>query len=191
MPILLKGISTWEDAVLAYEAGLQGIVLSNHGGRQLDMSRSGLEVLVEVVDELKQRGYWPNPNFHIFVDGGVRRATDVLKALALGASAVGIGRAFLYSFCAYGQEGVEHAFKILRDEFEMNMRLLGITSLDQLRPEMVDARALNVHTAPTASDNLYNATCEFSDLCMTRNNCKLTSYADQPLSLAPFKGSKL
>lgn len=148
--------------MLAVQEGVQGIVLSNHGGRQLDMSRSGVEVLVEVVDALKQRGLWPNPNFHIFVDGGVRRATDVLKALALGASAVGIGRGFLYSFCAYGQEGVEHAFKILREEFEMNMRLLGIRTLDELRPEMVDARALNVHTAPTAPDHLFNNTCKCS-----------------------------
>ena len=160
VPIVLKGIATWEDAVLAVESGVQGIVLSNHGGRQLDMSRSGLEVLVEVVDALKERGYWPNPNFHIFVDGGVRRATDVLKALALGASAVGIGRGFLYSFCAYGQEGVEHAFKILREEFEMNMRLLGINNLSELKPEMVDARALSTHTAPTPSDNLFNNICK-------------------------------
>lgn len=166
MPIILKGIATWEDAVMAVEAGVQGIVLSNHGGRQLDMARSGVEVLVEVVDALKERGMWPNPNFSIFVDGGVRRATDVLKALALGASAVGIGRGFLYSFCAYGQDGVEHAFRILREEFEMNMRLLGIKTLAELRPEMVDARALTAHTAPTPSDNLYNAICEC--LCHSR-----------------------
>ncbi len=142
------------------EAGVQGIVLSNHGGRQLDMARSGVEVLLEVTEKLRERGLWPNPNFHIFVDGGVRRGTDVLKALALGASAVGIGRGFLYSFCAYGQDGVEHAFKILRDEFEMNMRLLGITKIDQLRPEMVDARALASHSVPTPSDNLFGQICK-------------------------------
>jgi L-lactate dehydrogenase (cytochrome) len=99
------------------------------------------------------------------VDGGVKRATDVLKALALGASAVGIGRGFLYSFCAYGQDGVEHAFKILRDEFEMNMRLLGITKLSDIKPEMVDARALSVHTAPTPADNLFNSVCEYK-ICL-------------------------
>ncbi|KAG6876629.1 hypothetical protein C0992_012205 [Termitomyces sp. T32_za158] len=114
MPIILKGISTPEDAILALEAGCQGIVLSNHGGRQLDTARSGLENLIEVVAALKKRGPWPNPHFSVFVDGGVRRASDVLKALALGASAVGIGRGFLYSFCAYGQEGVEKAIEILR-----------------------------------------------------------------------------
>ena len=114
VPIILKGVGCWEDAVLAAEAGVQGIVLSNHGGRQLDMARSGIEVLVEVVDALKLRGLFPNPNFEIYVDGGVRRATDVLKALALGAKAVGLGRPFLYSFCAYGEDGVEHAIKIIR-----------------------------------------------------------------------------
>ena len=89
MPIILKGIGSAEDAVLAYEAGVQGIVLSNHGGRQLDFSRSAIEVLVEVVRELKkQRGLtFPNEKFQLFVDGGVRRATDVLKAVALGATA--------------------------------------------------------------------------------------------------------
>ena len=182
MPIILKGIGCWEDAVLAAEAGVQGIVLSNHGGRQLDMARSGIEVLVEVVDALKMRGLFPNPNFEIYVDGGVRRATDVLKALALGAKAVGLGRPFLYSFCAYGEEGVEHAIKIIRvrdtflrsnypanvslpqDELEMNMRLLGIRTLDELKPEMVDARALNSHTGVPPQDNLFNSTCKFANV---------------------------
>lgn len=114
MPIIIKGVSTAEDAILAYESGVQGIVLSNHGGRQLDTARSGLEVLVEVVAALRAKGYHPDPKFEIFVDGGVRRASDVLKALALGAKAVGVGRAFLYAFCSYGQEGVERAIQIFR-----------------------------------------------------------------------------
>jgi L-lactate dehydrogenase (cytochrome) len=114
VPIVLKGIATAEDALLAYDAGVQGIVLSNHGGRQLDTARSGIENLVEVVDALKTRGPWPNPNFEVFIDGGVRRASDVLKALALGAKAVGVGRGFMYAFSSYGQEGVEKAIQILR-----------------------------------------------------------------------------
>ena len=114
VPIILKGIGCAEDAVLAYEAGVQGIVLSNHGGRQLDTARSGIEVLVEVVQALRLRGYYPDPKFEIYVDGGVRRASDVLKAIALGATAVGVGRPFLYAFCAYGQEGVEKAIQIFR-----------------------------------------------------------------------------
>ena len=103
--------------MLAYEAGVEGIVLSNHGGRQLDTARSGLEVLVEVVTALRAAGYHPPPPgrmFEIYVDGGVRRASDVLKAIALGATAVGVGRPFLYAFCAYGQEGVEKAVQIFR-----------------------------------------------------------------------------
>lgn len=114
MHIILKGVATPEDAILAYEAGCQGIVLSNHGGRQLDTSRSGVENLIDIVAALKTKGPWPNPNFSVFVDGGVRRASDVLKAIALGASAVGIGRGFLYAFSSYGQEGVEKAIQILR-----------------------------------------------------------------------------
>jgi L-lactate dehydrogenase (cytochrome) len=89
VPLILKGVQCWEDALQAYDEGLAGVVLSNHGGRQLDFARSGIEVLVEVVIHLKQkRGLsFPNDKFSLFVDGGVRRATDVLKAIALGASA--------------------------------------------------------------------------------------------------------
>ena len=159
--IILKGVSTPEDAILAYEAGCQGIVLSNHGGRQLDTSRSGLENLIDIVAALKTKGPWPNPNFSIFVDGGVRRASDVLKALALGASAVGVGRGFLYAFSSYSQDGVERAIEILRDEFEMNMRLIGARSINEIVPEMVDASALHSHAGITPADNLYNTTCKF------------------------------
>lgn len=123
MPIILKGIQTWEDAVLARQAGLNGIVLSNHGGRQLDFARSGIEVLVEVVEELKKRKLWNPDEFEIYVDGGVRRSGDILKAICLGAKAVGIGRPFLYAYSAYGVDGVERAIQILKDELEMNMRL--------------------------------------------------------------------
>jgi len=168
MHIILKGVATPEDAILAYEAGCQGIVLSNHGGRQLDTSRSGVENLIDIVAALKTKGSWPNPNFSVFVDGGVRRASDVLKAIALGASAVGVGRGFLYAFSSYGQEGVERAIQILRDEFEMNMRLLGARTISEVVPEMVDASALRSHAGLTPSDNLYNSTY-------------------QPLSLASFK----
>ena len=89
VPIVLKGVQTWEDALEAYDQNLAGAVLSNHGGRQLDFARSGIEVLVEVVEKFKEkRGItFPNDRFQLFVDGGVRRATDVLKAIALGATA--------------------------------------------------------------------------------------------------------
>jgi L-lactate dehydrogenase (cytochrome) len=89
VPLILKGVQTWEDALEAYDQNLAGVVLSNHGGRQLDFARSGIEVLVEVVEKFKEkRGItFPNDRFQLFVDGGVRRATDVLKAVALGATA--------------------------------------------------------------------------------------------------------
>ena len=89
VPLILKGVQCWEDALEAYDRGLAGVVLSNHGGRQLEFSRSGVETLVEVVRELKARRglMFPNEKFQLFVDGGVRRATDVLKAVALGATA--------------------------------------------------------------------------------------------------------
>ena len=89
MPLILKGVQCWEDALQAYDLGLAGVVLSNHGGRQLDFARSGLEILVEVVEKLgEKRGLkFPNGRFELYVDGGVRRATDVIKAVALGATA--------------------------------------------------------------------------------------------------------
>lgn len=183
MHIILKGVSTPEDAILAYEAGCQGIVLSNHGGRQLDTSRSGLENLIDIVAALKTKGPWPNPNFSIFVDGGVRRASDVLKAIALGASAVGVGRGFLYAFSSYGQEGVERAIEILRDEFEMNMRLIGARSINELVPEMVDASALHAHAGITPADNLYNTTCKF---CSTRLESVANGLEYRPTSWPRF-----
>ncbi|KAJ7768469.1 FMN-dependent dehydrogenase-domain-containing protein [Mycena metata] len=158
MPLILKGVQCWEDALEAYDVGVAGVVLSNHGGRQLDFARSGIEILVEVVAKLKEkRGLsFPNEKFQLFVDGGVRRATDVLKAIALGATAVGVGRPFLYSFCAYGQEGVEKAFQILHDEFEMNLRLLGARTLKDVVPEMVDASNVSSHIVAVPGDSLYN-----------------------------------
>ena len=163
VPIILKGIGCAEDAVLAYEAGVQGIVLSNHGGRQLDFARSGVEVLAETVRELGARRSlsFPNDKFQLFVDGGVRRANDVLKAVALGATAVGVGRPFLYAFSAYGFEGVDHALGILHDEFEMNMRLIGARSLKEIGPQMVDASSLTSHIVPVPGDRLFDSNCEW------------------------------
>lgn len=141
MPIVLKGVQCWEDAVLAAEAGLAGVVLSNHGGRQLDFARSGIEILVEVMDELKKRDLLKN-GFEVHIDGGVRRAGDIIKAVALGAKSVGLGRPLLYAYCAYGTEGVERAIQILKDEMEMNMRLIGATCLADLNPSMIDMSGL-------------------------------------------------
>ncbi|KAG9221210.1 hypothetical protein CCMSSC00406_0007384 [Pleurotus cornucopiae] len=157
MPLILKGVQCWEDALEAYDQGLAGVVLSNHGGRQIDFSRSGVEVLAEVTKHLgEERGLkFPNEKFQLFVDGGVRRATDVLKAIALGATAVGVGRPFLYAFSSYGVDGVDKALQILHDEFEMNLRLLGAPTLKDVVPSMVDASSLSNHLVAVPDDRLY------------------------------------
>lgn len=128
----------------------------------MDGARSGLEVLVEVVRELKKRKLFPNPKFEIYIDGGVRRATDVIKAIALGATAVGLGRPFIYAYSSYGQEGVEHACQILKDEFTMNMRLLGARTLKEITPEMVDASALGNHASGVPQDRMFEGNCEYA-----------------------------
>lgn len=143
MPIVLKGVQRVEDVIRAAQSGVQGVVLSNHGGRQLDTARSGLEVLAEAMPALRARGL--QDGLEVFVDGGARRATDVIKALCLGARGVGIGRPFLYAMSAYGTEGVDRAMGLLRDEMEMGMRLVGAASVAELGPELVDARGLVGH----------------------------------------------
>ncbi|KAI6714097.1 hypothetical protein JHW43_003414 [Diplocarpon mali] len=152
MPIMLKGVQRVEDVIRAIESGVQGVVLSNHGGRQLDFARSGIEVLAEVMPVLRERG-WEN-RIEIYLDGGVRRATDIIKALCLGAKGVGIGRPFLYSMSAYGQPGVDRAMQLLKDEMEMSMRLIGCSSVDQLNPTLVDTRGLSMHTTSVPTDTL-------------------------------------
>ncbi|THG97547.1 hypothetical protein EW026_g4478 [Hermanssonia centrifuga] len=162
MPLILKGVQCWEDALEAYDHGMAGVVLSNHGGRQLDFARSGIEVLVEVVEKLgEKRGLkFPNEKFQLFVDGGVRRATDVIKAVALGATAVGVGRPFLYAFSSYGPEGVDKALQILQDEFEMNMRLLGAPTIKDITREMVDASCIHTHLVAVPDDRLFHQNYE-------------------------------
>ncbi|KAA8650265.1 hypothetical protein EYZ11_003826 [Aspergillus tanneri] len=153
MPIILKGVQRVEDVLRAIEMGVQGVVLSNHGGRQLDFSRSAIEILAEVMPVLRERGW--ESKIEIFVDGGVRRATDILKALCLGAKGVGIGRPFLYAMSAYGQPGVNRALQLLKDEMEMNMRLIGASTIKDLNTSMLDVRGLvGGHSAPVPSDTL-------------------------------------
>lgn len=152
MPILLKGVQRVEDVVRAIETGVHGVVLSNHGGRQLDFARSGIEVLAEVMPVLRERGW--QDRIEIYIDGGVRRATDIIKALCLGAKGVGIGRPFLYAMSAYGLPGVDRAMQLLKDEMEMNMRLIGCSTVDQLNPTLVDTRGLQVHMQTVPQDTL-------------------------------------
>jgi len=125
MKLVLKGIETREDARLARERGVDGIIVSNHGGRALDTGRGTIEVLAEVVDAA-------GPGIPVLIDGGVRRGTDVFKALALGARAVGIGRPYVWGLSAFGQPGVERVIDILRGELQMTMRQCGTPTVEQI-----------------------------------------------------------
>ncbi|KAI5360777.1 Putative FMN-dependent dehydrogenase, cytochrome b5-like heme/steroid binding protein [Septoria linicola] len=152
MPIILKGVQRVEDVIRAISVGVHGVVLSNHGGRQLDFARSGVEVLAEVMPELRRLGL--ENKIEIYIDGGIRRATDIIKALCLGAKGVGIGRPFLFAMSAYGLPGVDRAMQLLKDEMEMNMRLIGATNVDELTPDMIDTRGLSMHTTGVPGDTL-------------------------------------
>ena len=152
MPIILKGVQRAEDVIRAVESGVHGVVLSNHGGRQLEFARSAIEVLAEVMPVLKERGW--ERKIEIYIDGGIRRARDLLKALCLGAKGVGIGRPFLFAMSSYGLPGVHRAMQLLKDEMEMNMRLLGCSSVEQLNPTLVDARGLSQHSTIVPPDTL-------------------------------------
>jgi len=130
LPILLKGILTAEDAVLAVEHGVDGIVVTNHGGRQLDTAIPSIEALPEVVEAVAGR-------CEVYLDGGIRRGTDVLKALALGARAVLVGRPVLWGLAVNGAEGVCHVLELLRNELELDMALAGRPTLDSIDRSLV------------------------------------------------------
>ena len=130
MPLVLKGILSPQDAVLAAEHGAAGIVVSNHGGRQLDGVPAGVEVLPEIVAGVGDR-------LEVYVDGGVRRGTDIVKALALGAKAVLIGRPYIWGLAVEGEAGVARVLEMLRSELELAMALCGVTSVDQISRDLV------------------------------------------------------
>ena len=130
LPIVLKGILTAEDAALAVEHGVDGIVVSNHGGRQLDTVPAAIEVLPEIVAAVQNR-------CEIYLDGGIRRGTDVLKALALGARAVLVGRPALWGLAVNGAEGVYSVLEMLRQELELAMALAGCPSIADINPSFV------------------------------------------------------
>ena len=121
----LKGIMSPADAKRAADIGCTGIILSNHGGRQLDGSRAPFDQLAEIVDAVGDR-------LDVMMDGGIQRGTHVLKCLSLGAKAVGVGRLYLFPLAAAGQPGVDRALGLLRAEIERGMKLMGCTSIDQL-----------------------------------------------------------
>ncbi|NWV42720.1 HAOX2 oxidase, partial [Grantiella picta] len=118
LPVIIKGILTREDAELAVRHGVQGIIVSNHGGRQLDEVPATIDALVEVVEAVRGR-------VEVYVDGGIRKGSDVLKALALGAKCVFIGRPALWGLAYKGEDGLQDVLRILQDEFRLSMALAG------------------------------------------------------------------
>lgn len=133
LPVVVKGILTAEDATLAVQHGADAIIVSNHGGRQLDGSVAGIEALPEVVAAVQAAGN----RCEVYMDGGIRRGTDVLKALALGARAVLIARPALWGLAAGGSDGVCGVLKLLRDELELAMALAGRPTLASIDRSLV------------------------------------------------------
>jgi len=130
-PIVIKGILTGDDARRAIDVGAAAIVVSNHGGRQLDCTQATLRVLPEIVAAV-------NDQAEVLMDGGIRRGSDIIKALCLGARAVLIGRAYAYGLAAYGEKGVARALEIFRDDVQRTLRLLGCPSIEKLDRSCVD-----------------------------------------------------
>src|SRR5437868_1012981 len=134
MKVFIKGIVTKEDAEIAVHTGVNGMFVSNHGGRSENSTRATIASLPEVVEGV--RGRVP-----VIVDGGIRRGTDIFKALALGATATGIGRPYIWGLASFGQEGVETVLALLRRETEMVMRQAGTTSVDKITPDYIVGRS--------------------------------------------------
>src|SRR5262249_8473971 len=130
LPFILKGIATAEDTRIALEHGIEGIYVSNHGGRQLDHGKGGLTVLPEVVEAVAGRA-------EVYVDGGFMRGADIVKAMALGATAVGMGRLRGWALAAGGEAAWVRALALLKDEVTRTMGLLGVTSFAELTPSYV------------------------------------------------------
>jgi (S)-2-hydroxy-acid oxidase len=130
VPLILKGVMTAEDAILAVEAGADGIMVSNHGGRQLDGALAAIDALPEVVQAVAGR-------VPVLMDSGVRRGTDVLKALALGATAVGVGKPLFFSLAIAGEHGVSKMFSLLKTELESAMAICGVETIEDIEPSLV------------------------------------------------------
>ena len=129
----MKGVLSSADAALAIDHGASGIIVSNHGGRQLDTAPAGIEMLPEI----RKTGQSLKPEFSIYVVGGIRRGTDVFKAIALGADGVLVGRPCIYGLAVDGYPGVARALTILKEEFVQTMKLAGCRSLAEIEPDMV------------------------------------------------------
>ena len=130
LPVLVKGVVRGDDAERAVEHGVGGVIVSNHGGRQLDTAIASIDALPEVAEAVDGRAA-------VLVDGGVRRGTDIVKALALGANGVLIGRPWLWGLAVDGEAGVRRVLQILRAEFDLAMALCGVSSVDELWPDLL------------------------------------------------------
>jgi isopentenyl diphosphate isomerase/L-lactate dehydrogenase-like FMN-dependent dehydrogenase len=133
LPVLVKGILTAEDTERAVKSGLSGVIVSNHGARQLDQVGATIEALPECVQAAGGK-------IPVLVDGGFRRGTDVFKALALGATAVGIGRPYLWGLAAFGRRGVGRVMEILRAELGMDMGMAGVATISEIDRSYVRIR---------------------------------------------------
>jgi 4-hydroxymandelate oxidase len=150
LPIVLKGILTAEDAARAVEAGVDGIIVSNHGGRQLDGVLPTIEALPEVVESVAGR-------CEVYMDGGIRRGTDILKALALGARAVLIGRPVIWGLAVNGEAGVRDVLHILEEELLLAMRLVGRTTLSSIDRSLVSIRGAATLSEPFEAEEDWRA----------------------------------
>lgn len=130
LPVLIKGVARADDARLAVDCGAAGVVVSNHGGRQLDTARPTILALPEIVEAVGDKT-------EVLIDGGIRRGTDIVKALALGARAVQIGRPLLWGLAVDGEAGVTHVLELLRDEFDVAMALCGCRSVAEITRDLV------------------------------------------------------
>jgi 4-hydroxymandelate oxidase len=130
LPVLVKGILRGDDGLKAYKHGAKGIIVSNHGGRQLDGAIATFEALPEIVTTVGDK-------IETLVDGGIRRGTDILKALALGAKAVLVGRPILWGLAAEGTKGVAHVLELLKEELDLAMALIGCASIKDIDPSLV------------------------------------------------------
>ena len=128
--MLLKGVLHPEDARLAIDHGAAGVIVSNHGARQLDTVPATIEALPEIVDAVDGK-------IEVLIDGGIRRGTDIVKAIALGAKAVGVGRPLIWGLAVDGEQGAKRILDILRKDFELAMRLCGCTSVAEIQKGLV------------------------------------------------------
>ncbi|UCH20898.1 MAG: alpha-hydroxy-acid oxidizing protein [Deltaproteobacteria bacterium] len=130
IPVLLKGVLHPEDARLAIDHGAAGVIVSNHGARQLDTVPATIEALPEIAEAVDGK-------IEVLIDGGIRRGTDVVKAIALGAKAVGVGRPIIWGLALDGEQGAKHVLDILRRDFELAMRLCGCTSVQEITKDLI------------------------------------------------------